>query len=306
MQGRAAWTGIFLQLSPIRAHAAVAQPAEQLSCNQQVEGSNPSGGSSSTEQNVQKVGGEMPNRLIKESVCTSDNLDRLSWFEEAMFFRLIVNCDDFGRMDARPAILRSRLFPLKTVTDTQIEKALQSLRSADMIDIYVVDGRSFLQMRTWEKHQQVRAKKSKYPAPDNSMIASDINCKQMISNVPVIQSESESNAVVARASAATASFEYDEDDLTEQIANVNRASGLIRRYRLTDSDATLEALLEDAESVGFDALETALKTASQSDTRGGISVNFYRAILRGEGGKKKQEEYDPYAGVPVYGSYGSG
>ena len=129
---------------------------------------------------------------MKESVCTSDNLDKLSWFEEAMFFRLIVNCDDYGRMDARPAILRARLFPLKTVTDTQVEKALQSLRSADMIDIYVVDGRSFLQMRTWEKHQQVRAKRSKYPAPADGVQASDIKCNQAQANVPVIQSESES------------------------------------------------------------------------------------------------------------------
>lgn len=136
----------------------------------------------------------MPNRLIKESICTSDNLDRLSWFEEAMFFRLIVNCDDYGRMDARPAILRARLFPLKTVTDTQVEKALQSLRSADMIDLYKVDGRSFLQMRTWEKHQQVRAKRSKYPAPVEGLQSSDINCNQAQSNVPVIQSESESES----------------------------------------------------------------------------------------------------------------
>ena len=148
----------------------------------------------------------MPNRLIKESICTSDNLDRLSWFEEVVFFRLIVNCDDYGRMDARPAILRARLFPLKSVTDKQLKDALQSLRSADMIDIYEVDGRSFLQIRTWEKHQQMRAKKSKYPAPADGVIASDcnlqaddINCMQMISNVPVIQSESESNPNTKRA-----------------------------------------------------------------------------------------------------------
>lgn len=144
---------------------------------------------------------DVPNRLIKESICSSDNLDRLSWFEEVVFFRLIVNCDDYGRMDARPAILRSRLFPLKSVTDKQIRDALQSLRSADMIDIYDVDGRSYLQMRTWEKHQQMRAKKSKYPAPtdgviadDSNLQANDIKCKQMISNVPVIQSESESES----------------------------------------------------------------------------------------------------------------
>lgn len=121
----------------------------------------------------------MPNRIIKESVCTSDNLDSLSWFEEAFFYRLLVNLDDYGRMDARPAILRSRLFPLKTVTDKQIEAALLSLRSADIIDIYVVDGRSYLQMRTWEKHQAIRAKRSKYPAPDEGLQANEIICKQM-------------------------------------------------------------------------------------------------------------------------------
>ena len=55
----------------------------------------------------------MPNRIIKESVCTSDSVDGLSWFEEVFFYRLIVNCDDYGRFDARPAVLKSRLFPLK-------------------------------------------------------------------------------------------------------------------------------------------------------------------------------------------------
>lgn len=97
----------------------------------------------------------------------------------------------------------------------------------------------------------------------------------------------------------------DDDELLERIGNVQRASELIRRYRLTDSDATLEALLEDAESCGFDALEAALKKASQSDNRGGISVNFYRAILRSSGEKKQAEGYDPYAGVQVFGGSGS-
>ena len=133
----------------------------------------------------------MPNRIIKESICTSDNLDLLSWFEEAFFFRLIVNCDDYGRMDARPAIIRSRLFPLKSITDAQIEKALKSLRSAAMIDLYEVDGRSFLQMRTWNRHQSIRAKKSRFPGPDegeNDLQALESNCMQMHADVPVIQS----------------------------------------------------------------------------------------------------------------------
>lgn len=46
----------------------------------------------------------MPNRIIKESICTSDTLSRLSDFQENFFYRLIVSVDDYGRLDARPAI----------------------------------------------------------------------------------------------------------------------------------------------------------------------------------------------------------
>ena len=133
----------------------------------------------------------MPNRILKESICTSESIDRLSWLEEVTFYRLIVNCDDYGRMDARPPILRARLFPLKTLTDKQVQSAIESLRSAGMIDLYKVDGRSYLQIRQWARHQQIRSKKSKFPAPDANLQSDDIKCNQMISNSPVIQSESE-------------------------------------------------------------------------------------------------------------------
>lgn len=134
----------------------------------------------------------MPNRIIKESICTSENIDQLSLFQETFFVRLMVNCDDYGRMDARTKILASRLFPLKDIKAAQIEDALKALVSADLIVLYEADGKPYLQMKTWEKHQQVRAKKSKYPSPDEGI------CKQMISNdikCPrnPIQYESESN-----------------------------------------------------------------------------------------------------------------
>ena len=136
----------------------------------------------------------MPNRILKESICTSESIDRLSWLEEVTFYRLIVNCDDYGRMDARPPILRARLFPLKTLTDKQVQSAIESLRSAGMIDLYKVDGRSYLQIRQWALHQQIRSKKSKFPAPDANFQSDDITCNQMISDAPVIQSQSESES----------------------------------------------------------------------------------------------------------------
>ena len=134
----------------------------------------------------------MPNRILKESICASENIDRLSAFQETFFYRLMVNCDDYGRMDARPKILSARLFPLKEVRSNQIEDALRALTSAELVILYEVDGKPFLQMKTWDKHQQVRAKKSKYPSPDDStcyqMIADDSKCPRN-----PIQYESESN-----------------------------------------------------------------------------------------------------------------
>ena len=125
----------------------------------------------------------MPSRILKESICTSDSLDKLTAFQENVFYRLIVNCDDFGRMDARPRILASRLYPLREdIRVKQLMDALQALSSAELVILYQVDGKPFLQMRTWERHQQIRAKKSKYPAPENQpqkqMPKSDINCNQ--------------------------------------------------------------------------------------------------------------------------------
>ena len=47
----------------------------------------------------------MPNRILKESIRTSDTIGELSWFEEVLFYRLIVSCDDYGRFDGRTAEL---------------------------------------------------------------------------------------------------------------------------------------------------------------------------------------------------------
>ncbi len=141
----------------------------------------------------------MPDRIIKESICTSDTLDKLTWFEEVFWHRLTVNCDDFGRFDARPAILKSRLFPLKTnVTDKSINDALNTLSTVGLVTLYEHEGKPLLQLVTWGKYQRMRATKSKYPAPDNKTIHVADTCRQMPancgrspSNVPEYECESD-------------------------------------------------------------------------------------------------------------------
>lgn len=137
----------------------------------------------------------MPNRIIKESICRSDSIDSLSWFEEVLFYRLIVVCDDYGRFDGRPAIIRGACFPLKDMRLDQIEDALKGLTIAGMIRRYETEDGAFLQLTAWGKHQQIRAKNSKYPAPDSEYCQlpsnnskdyheteNDINGNQLISD----------------------------------------------------------------------------------------------------------------------------
>lgn len=124
----------------------------------------------------------MPNRFLKESICTSENIDQLTAFQEAFFYRLIVNCDDFGRFDAREKLLSSRLYPLRDVPVEDVQEALEALQKAGLITIYLVNDHPYLQMKTWEKHQQKRATKSKYPDPvDVEIPAEDNACNQLLS-----------------------------------------------------------------------------------------------------------------------------
>lgn len=144
----------------------------------------------------------MPNRIIKESVCTSETIDKMSWFEECFFHRLWTACDDYGRMDARPAILKSKLFPLKErLSLKDIQNALQKMVDIGCVITYERDGKPYLCLPSWEVHQQVRAKRSKYPAPDaacNHMISDDCICPRN-----PIQSESESNTCPEQAPLAS-------------------------------------------------------------------------------------------------------
>jgi len=122
----------------------------------------------------------VPNRILKESICVSDSIDGLNWFEEVLFYRLIVNCDDYGRFDGRTAVIKNRLFPLKdNLTLATVKSAIHKLASAGLVITYECMGKPYLYLPTWTTHQTVRAKRSKYPAPEDGVQSSESNCKQM-------------------------------------------------------------------------------------------------------------------------------
>lgn len=125
----------------------------------------------------------MPNRIIKESICTSENIDQLTPFEETVFVRLMVKCDDFGRFDGRPKVLSSMLFPLKDITREQMQDALDSLVAADLVEIRQGYGKPVVCMKTWSNHQRTRASETKFPLMDDWRGQMSATCGQMSADV---------------------------------------------------------------------------------------------------------------------------
>lgn len=163
----------------------------------------------------------MPNRIIKESICTSDSIDKLTIEAERLFYRLIVNCDDFGTLDARLPIIKSKCFPLKSsdITDNQLISWLTELEAQQMIFFYENSDHQYLKMSSWERHQQIRAKRPKYPLPGDdksNRISFDIICNQEISNVTVIQSNPIRNPIQSNPNPIPPIAPYGGDDVLKE------------------------------------------------------------------------------------------
>ena len=110
----------------------------------------------------------MPNRIIKESICTSETVAQLSDFEFRLWIGLITQADDAGRCDARAAIIKGHVFPLRErVTIKDIDNALHALADKGCVSLYTVGGKPYLYFPSWAEHQRIRDCKPKFPAPES-------------------------------------------------------------------------------------------------------------------------------------------
>lgn len=114
----------------------------------------------------------MPNRIIRDSIRTSDSLSRLTAEEERHFYRLLVYADDFGRFDARPEVVLGQCYPLAhgKITPADVDRWTTRLGQQDVaiLVLYSNDGRPYGAFRKWDKYQRIRNAKSKFPSPPQS------------------------------------------------------------------------------------------------------------------------------------------
>lgn len=121
----------------------------------------------------------MPNRILRESILTSDRVNLLDASGERFYRRLMSVVDDYGRYDGRASVIRAACFPLllDKVREADCSRWMAECQKAGLIVLYEADSKPYLQLLNLG---EPRAKYSKYPEP----CASARICAQTHPSVP--------------------------------------------------------------------------------------------------------------------------
>ena len=105
----------------------------------------------------------MPSRYLRGEIITS-RWNRCSWMGQSFYIRLLGLVCDYGRCEADPTILCAQAFPtyphFRTVT---VSRLLNELAANELILLYSVDGKPYLQILRWR--ERVRQRTSRFPGP---------------------------------------------------------------------------------------------------------------------------------------------
>jgi hypothetical protein len=101
---------------------------------------------------------------MREGLVDSEKVNALSYGAEVFYVHLILKADDFGRFDARVPVLRSYLFPLRPIRDTDISRWIAECEKAGLIAVHGTDGKRYIEILRF--NQRIRSEKSKFHDPE--------------------------------------------------------------------------------------------------------------------------------------------
>lgn len=126
----------------------------------------------------------MPNRIIRQSINSSERVNSLSWEAEVFYRRLLLVVDDYGRYEASAKLLISACYPVAfdrvTVQDVEaLVRECSLVRANDgkreqLLAVYEIEGRRYLQINNFGQRTRTP---SKYPEPPSADI-----CVQVAAN----------------------------------------------------------------------------------------------------------------------------
>ena len=189
----------------------------------------------------------MPTRYLKPGVRDSEAIDNLSPQAEVLFYRLLVTVDDFGRFDARPAMIKAQCFPIKdSINIAKCKDLLDELNNKGLIYIYEVNGKLTLMMCKWDNIP--RAKESKYPAPTDVCIQLHTSAIQVNTDAPLTETETKTKTQTKTISTPVG--------VSQSVWDEFIAHRKAKKAKVTD--LVIEGIAKEAAKAGW-SLEDALK-----------------------------------------------
>jgi hypothetical protein len=120
-------------------------------------------------------------RCIKPEFWVSEQVAECSIGARLTFIGLWNFCDDGGVHPAKPKTLKAELFPMDTVSPSDLAKWVDELIGAGLVTKFDSDGVSYWHVTGWSRHQKIDRPSAKHPLPPANDSA---NTRRAIEVVP--------------------------------------------------------------------------------------------------------------------------
>lgn len=101
-------------------------------------------------------------RMLAKNILTSDKIDKLTWFQEVLYYRLLVGTDDYGCCPSAERAIKDNLFPGKKVSIKSIHNALVVLLEVGLLERRVFNKYPILELKQWSRFQKLRSDRGKH------------------------------------------------------------------------------------------------------------------------------------------------
>lgn len=105
------------------------------------------------------------NRMIKPEFWSSTQIMNLSPITRLMFVGIWNFADDFGRIPHDAKSIKAKVFPCDEIAFSEIEDRINEIAGQGLILLYAVDGKDYIEITGWQKHQKIEKPRAQYPAP---------------------------------------------------------------------------------------------------------------------------------------------
>lgn len=114
----------------------------------------------------------MANRVLRDWT-QSERINNLSESAEVFFTRLIMKVDDYGCYYGNFKLLKSALYPLREISNIDVERNLNECEENGLIIRYIVDNKQYVMIKDFG--QRLRAMRNKFPLPIDSNTPSSVS-----------------------------------------------------------------------------------------------------------------------------------